>query len=198
MTRALWGGRWSPSLLLVPNLPAPTRPARRPRLVQPALHDSPPREPRCITGLGRGRERTRAARGAARRRRARAALGLAPFSWPVCCDNLVLIVCHREMKSVLVIIDGNYIRLLFKDGPAQESGDRRTLSASARQRRRPSAPLAVSAVRSQGAPHAARRPPQDSNGTSGSASLHTGSSGSVFSKCGIFCVCVSAHSLERI
>ena len=125
MTRALWGGRWSPSLLLVPNLPAPTRPARRPRLVQPALHDSPPREPRCITGLGRGRERTRAARGAARRRRARAALGLAPFSWPVCCNNLVLIVCHREMKSVLVIIDGNYIRLLFKDGPAQESGDTR-------------------------------------------------------------------------
>ena len=128
MTRALWGGRWSPSLLLVPNLPAPTRPARRPRLVQPALHDSPPREPRCITGLGRGRERTRAARGAARRRRARAALGLAPFSWPVCCNNLVLIVCHREMKSVLVIIDGNYIRLLFKDGPAQESGDTRTLT----------------------------------------------------------------------
>ena len=109
MTRALWGGRWSPSLLLVPNLPAPTRPARRPRLVQPALHDSPPREPRCITGLGRGRERTRAARGAARRRRARAALGLAPFSWPVCCNNLVLIVCHREMKSVLVIIDGNLL-----------------------------------------------------------------------------------------
>ena len=59
MTRALWGGRWSPSLLLVPNLPAPTRPARRPRLVQPALHDSPPREPRCITGLGRGRENGR-------------------------------------------------------------------------------------------------------------------------------------------
>lgn len=52
-------GRWSPSLLLMPTLPAPTRPARRPRLVQPALHDSPPREPRCITGLGRGRENGR-------------------------------------------------------------------------------------------------------------------------------------------
>lgn len=52
-------GTWSPSLLLMPTLPAPTRPARRPRLVQPALHDSPPREPRCITGLGRGRENGR-------------------------------------------------------------------------------------------------------------------------------------------
>ena len=205
MTRALWGGRWSPSLLLVPNLPAPTRPARRPRLVQPALHDSPPREPRCITGLGRGRERTRAARGAARRRRARAALGLAPFSWPVCCNNLVLIVCHREMKSVLVIIDGNYIRLLFKDGPAQESGDTRTLtcmcsrdtSAHSGDGRRPRSvhhgvrcPVAGRAARSSQAS------PRLQRNLRVSVSTHRIQRVGVFQTRNL--LCVSAHSLERI
>ena len=97
-------GRWSPSLLLMPTLPAPTRPARRPRLVQPALHDSPPREPRCITGLGRGRENRRGLPEVPRVRDEPAALGLAPFSWPVCCDDLVLIyvlaIKMRKSKSV--------------------------------------------------------------------------------------------------